>query len=457
MIALIKQFFAPRAAAAGPLTVVHGKALQTASKVKIDGPLDDSKLPEQPEQEAMPMLRHTKLIMVTAENNNKFYEMQENADGTFTATYGRVGGHGSTASYPIAKWDSKRQEKLRKGYRDQTHLFTEGSSASDFADIPDPEVRGLIEDLVKFSRQSILRNYNVAADQVTRQQLELAQAVLDRLAQQVRLRMHLQKFNNDLLELYQVIPRRMKKVAEHLVERPKTPDDIRAIETKLAEEQAILDVMRGEVEALEQQSQTGEKLTLPQILGIQVEPLHDTELIRHIKEMMGPDSGKFRRAFKVANTRTQAAFDHHLATAKNQRTELFWHGSRNENWLSILKAGLVLRPANAIISGKMFGYGLYFADKFRKSLNYSSLRGSFWSGGNAPKGYLALYDVHLGHPLQIKNHRGWCSQLTGEGLKKRGSKYDSVFAQGGADLLNNEYIVYHEAQCTVRYLVEVHA
>jgi len=117
--------------------------------------------------------------------------------------------------------------------------------------------------------------------------------------------------------------------------------------------------------------------------------------------------------------------------------------------------GLVLRPANAIITGKMFGYGLYFADKFRKSLNYSSLWGSYWSGGQSNKAYLALYDVHLGHSLKIKKHQGWCSQLTAEKLKVKGGKYNSVFAQGGADLINNEYIVYHQSQCTVRYLVEI--
>ncbi len=37
-----------------------------------------------------PVLRVAKLIMVTANNNNKFYEMREQSDGTFKVTYGRV-------------------------------------------------------------------------------------------------------------------------------------------------------------------------------------------------------------------------------------------------------------------------------------------------------------------------------------------------------------------------------
>jgi poly [ADP-ribose] polymerase len=38
-------------------------------------------------------------------------------------------------------------------------------------------------------------------------------------------------------------------------------------------------------------------------------------------------------------------------------------------------------------------------------------------------------------------------------LDKEG--FDSVFAKGGADLRNNEYIVYNSAQCTVSHLIEI--
>ena len=38
-------------------------------------------------------------------------------------------------------------------------------------------------------------------------------------------------------------------------------------------------------------------------------------------------------------------------------------------------------------------------------------------------------------------------------LKKDG--YDSVFAMGGADSSNNEFIVYKPEQCTITHLVEI--
>lgn len=57
-----------------------------------------------------------KLIMVTAQNNNKFYLMQSNDDNTsFTATYGRVGTAGQTATYPMSKWSQKYNEKNQEG------------------------------------------------------------------------------------------------------------------------------------------------------------------------------------------------------------------------------------------------------------------------------------------------------------------------------------------------------
>ena len=43
------------------------------------------------------------LIMITEQNNNKYYNCFPNGDGTFTVKYGRVGGHESTTSYPMSK------------------------------------------------------------------------------------------------------------------------------------------------------------------------------------------------------------------------------------------------------------------------------------------------------------------------------------------------------------------
>jgi poly [ADP-ribose] polymerase len=101
----------------------------------------------------------------------------------------------------------------------------------------------------------------------------------------------------------------------------------------------------------------------------------------------------------------------------------------------------------------MFGDGIYFADKAQKSIGYTSLRGSYWAKGGGDKAYLALFEVHLGNQKEILHHDSSCYSLSDKVLKKEG--YDSVFAKGGADLRNNEFIVYKPEQCTITHLVEI--
>jgi poly [ADP-ribose] polymerase len=102
----------------------------------------------------------------------------------------------------------------------------------------------------------------------------------------------------------------------------------------------------------------------------------------------------------------------------------------------------------------MFGYGTYYADKARKSWGYTSAKGSYWANGASNEAYMALFKVHLGNSLQVDRHESWCSSLTNKKLRTRGP-YDSVFAKGGYDLRNNEFIVYTEQQSTIKYLIQM--
>ncbi|MEH0158630.1 ADP-ribose polymerase [Limibacter armeniacum] len=405
-------------------------------------------------------LRTCKLIMVTSNNNNKYYEMREDTShDTFTVLYGRVGGRSSKATYNISQWDTKYNEKIRKGYKDQTHLFAETKEDSiELADIDDAVVEQLVKELMAYASKSISYNYNVTADQVTEKQVAQAQAILDELVAKVEENMDINAFNTSLLELYQIIPRKMGNVKEHLLKEIDTPAALEEVQQMLNTEQETLDVMRGQVQINEQKKEAIEEkqsINLLEAMGLRIEQENDPKVIKTIMKKMDDQSTRFKRAYKVINLRTQKKFDQFLSEKKNKKTELFWHGSRNENWMSIMENGLVLRPA-AVINGKMFGYGLYFADKFQKSLNYTSLRGAYWTGGGENRAFLALYNVHVGNQMKIKKHESWCYDLNEKNLKERNEKYDSLYAKGGADLINNEYIVYNEAQCTVQYLVEVH-
>jgi poly [ADP-ribose] polymerase 2/3/4 len=404
-------------------------------------------------------LRTSKLIMVTADNHNKFYDMQQNCDATFTVTYGRVGNAGVVQTYPLTQWDTKYKEKLRKGYKDQTNLFASSAEKDlDVGNVKDAIVRNLINNLMQYARKSISYHYNVNADQVTDKQIQEAQDIVNGLVEQLDKQVELNLFNETLLQLYAVIPRRMKNVKDNLIQQLDNQIDIEKIRSKIGEEQATLDVMRGQVLMNKKQQEnhrTDKQQNILETMNLDLSVLADDKIENQIKGMMQQEAHRFVRAFEVKNNRTNTAFANWLQTKTQQQTELFWHGSRNENWFSILESGLVLRPANAVITGKMFGEGIYFADKFRKSLNYTSLRGSYWANGREDSAFLAVFQVHTGKQLQIQKHETWCGHLNESNLKKRGADYDSLFASGGVDLLHNEYIVYNQNQCTIRYLVEV--
>jgi poly [ADP-ribose] polymerase 2/3/4 len=403
-----------------------------------------------------PALRTVKLIMVTAQNNNKYYEMHETGNGTFTVEYGRVGSTRSTATYPMTLWDTKIREKTSKGYVDQTHLYADVPGTDGTETIANGAVRGLVAKLMEYANQSIYRNYVVTARQVTRQQVEKAQHVLDQLAGVLGTTFDPAHYNDLLLTLFQTIPRKMGKVSQHLLAQlPQTAAELQALRDRLATEQETLDVMRGQVELNTTETPETAPQPLLDTLGLSIEPVEDERILTLIRRMMGPDAGKFDAAFSVSQARTEVAFALHMAEASSPKTQLLWHGSRSENWLSILKTGLVLRPTNAIITGKMFGYGIYFADQFSKSLNYTSLSGSSWAGGCESEAYLAIYEVHVGKQLILSQHETWCYDLNAETLRKRGKRLDSVYAQRGKSLLKNEFIIYNSDQCTVRYLVRV--
>ena len=64
-------------------------------------------------------------------------------------------------------------------------------------------------------------------------------------------------------------------------------------------------------------------------------------------------------------------------------TALLFHGTRSVNVKGILEKSLLLpkQLVGVTINGAMFGPGLYWADDWKKSAGYTSLRGSIWSGG----------------------------------------------------------------------------
>ena len=83
---------------------------------------------------------------------------------------------------------------------------------------------------------------------------------------------------------------------------------------------------------------------------------------------------KLLNLYSVSRKGEIEAYQKHGAKIGNE--ELLCHGSRTGNWLSILKNGLLLDPSRlgVHITGKMFGYGVYFTNSFSKSAQYCGVK-----------------------------------------------------------------------------------
>ena len=430
-------------------------------------------------------LRYAKLIHVSVDNgktdnSNKVYIMEELSDGRIKCEYGRVGKSLVTEFKPSNKWDSVLKQKLSKtkGYTDVTDmLITKEEIVDDTTPkdnkvdaIKDAMVKKLVEELMAFANKSIQKNYKVTQEAVSEQQVNAAQEIITQISGLVNIGVDIKHVNDLLLRLYTIIPRRMDNVKSHLMSAIQDNNSLSSAQRLIDNEQSALDTMAGQVQLIKQQKEAVEKakadaieskgkktkakeVTILDTMGLSIEVENDKATLDLIKKLMGPNVNQMKKVYKVVNKKTQVKFDAHYTKAEVKKKRLYWHGSRNENWFNILQTGLLIRPSGAVHTGSMFGDGIYFADKAQKSIGYTSLRGSYWAHGGGDKAFLALFDVHLGKQKEILHHSSSCYSLSDKVMKKEG--YDSVFAKGGADLKNNEYIIYRSEQCTVSHLIEI--
>lgn len=410
----------------------------------------------------MPEYTPKHLVMVTAgANNNKYYNMTPNGD-SWTAEYGRIGSSSQVRVYSRSQWDSKYNEKIRKGYVDQTDLVQDLISVekpktkSEYKEIENKVIAEIVQRLQDMAKKAIDENYTISSNKVTQVMVDEAQNIIDSLLD-IK---DVDAFNSKLLKLFTVIPRKMSSVQYYIA---KQFEDFGKI---IRREQDLLDVMKGQViqkqviEETEDENNTPiyDKTILEQ-LGLVFEEC-DANDIATIKVALGSCADKFHKAWRVTNLNTQSRFDKFVKDNDIKDVRLLFHGSRNENWWSIINSGLVLRPTNAVITGKLYGYGLYFAPKAQKSLGYTSLNGSYWARGNSNSGFMALMNIAYGVPYDVYDFNSKYGNLNYDGLQQFKKGANCLHAHAGASmgyssLRNDEIIVYKEEQCTIKYLVEL--
>jgi poly [ADP-ribose] polymerase len=280
--------------------------------------------------------------------------------------------------------------------------------------------------------------------------VDAAQKIIDELANNS---ITVDAFNANLLNLFTVIPRRMSDVRYCLANKT---EDFSKIITK---EQDLLDVMRGQIYVKPEIEPTvaveKKQQTILEELGLVMEETTKDD-VALIKTLMKESADKFKKAWRVTNLRTQERFDKFVKENDIKDTRLLFHGSRSENFWSIIKTGLVLRPTNAVITGKMFGYGVYYAPKCAKSIGYTSLSGSYWAHGGNNTAYMAIFDVAYGTPYDVYNFDSKYYNLDYNKLQqfKQGANCLHAHADRGM-LRNDEIVVYKEDQMTIKYLIEI--
>lgn len=435
-------------------------------------------------------------------NDYKSYTMyQEEDNERFGVSYGRIGGVSAFQSnydfdkegahyYPAEMFWFKYYEKINKGYLDRSEIkdfeFSRGGKiiSSDkepeqkipqelekYESIEDKDTKELIEFLISRQREYVQQNYNYSRHgaelntEFNQKAIDMAEDLLNQMsvvsqtmgsaAAHGQLKENQQKIISLYKDLMLTLPRRVNNVSDYIKRidfTDKDSDDY--IDKVLENERDLLDNLKDICIAdnlIDKPAETVKKKgTILDEYGLTAVTA-DFENKFDVLEKMGDDAFKVSKVISVCNKRTDAAYK---ACKKEMGIHdggchLFWHGSRTENWWSIFKNGMSLNP-NAVVTGKMFGQGLYFAPLAHKSLGYVDMRGSYWAHGSQKTGYLGLYEVAMGKPYEVDS-----AISNSFSFKDLRHGCHSVWAKAGKHLYNDECIVYREDQCNIKYLVEV--
>ena len=283
------------------------------------------------------MTNYKYLVMVDAgNNNNKFYEMSDNGN-TLTVKYGRVGTPGVTKTYPSYKFDELYRQKTAKGYRDFTDTMVVDKTSSDYKRIENAAVEALVEHLRSIARKTVSANY--VSDKVSREVINKVETLLAEMMKETSV----YSFNRKLVTIFTLIPRKMKKVEDFIAN---SKDDFEKI---IIRERDLLQVLESQQDDV---NVTADKDIL-EANGLVIEEA-DADDIKIIKAQLGESANKFYKAWRVTNKESREKFDGWCKSHKIYTTKLLFHGSRNENWWSIINTGLKIKPTE--IRGSCIAY-----------------------------------------------------------------------------------------------------
>lgn len=426
-------------------------------------------------------------------NNNKFYRVTLNEDGSVSTVFGRVGDPGKPGASKGSGRDGFEKTiaaKEKKGYTKMEHLALDNAAAPtssnkatlleharrDLAggDKADALTASLVERLVKINAHDIALasggKIKVQENGVVRTPLgvltipgiEAGEKVLDELEKDPK--------NPTLLASYMsLVPQDVGR------SRDWTENFFNSRRTVLQQRQ-FLEQLRDSVNLANQAT----PLTNERAFVYSLKAVEDTAVIEMARKMFEGTKNvthhaaasryKVSKVYEVTNPQRDSAFsDLVKGEPFASNTRRMWHGTRAVNILSILSIGLQ-HPSKSVgrKAGAMFGRGLYFSEQSTKSLNYS--RG-MWQGTRDDTVMMFICDVAMGWEFRPNLHAqiipgirlGFGSTdyddiLAGkytDDARHEGKTFTSINVKAGTSgVLNHEAIVPGPEQVALRYLIE---
>ena len=382
------------------------------------------------------------LTCINEEHNNyKFYKLEEKNEECI-ATYGRIGtGRGElygerSYKYPLRMFWIKYYEKLQKGYIDQSDVYIVDepeNSSSDIKDAPQEEETvsyKLYQKLMKLTRRTV--ETVCVSQHITEEMVKRTKSLLLQLYEASTL----DEFNQILKQITTVNPRKVLCVQNLLA---KSTEQFKEIVDR---EESLLSAMEAVAGHTSAKTRINDGFAKNDIL---IKIATDKQKDKVLSKLDPSLRRKVLNVYRVDSKRHKERFEKYCDQNHISEIKGLWHGSRNENWVSIIKQGLLLNP-NAIITGKMFGNGIYFAPGSTKSWNYTSGNGAYWTGGTSPVAFMGLYATAYGNPLYVACAHSYS--------KRSLSGKNCVHAKAGLQLRNDEIIFYDESAMVLQYLVE---
>lgn len=393
-------------------------------------------------------MKSKSLILVDADNNrNCEYIMVQENPRQFQAIAKRVSASDVIRRYPMSQWDNVYQKRLREGFIDRPGSQIMTVSGAKHKEIEDDLVRDLVTFLIERSRKVIEENYTISYEAVTTEMVENAEKLISKISHTN----NSDDFNEGLLNLFRTIPRKMSDVKEFLMKKEKDHQDFKKMRNHIiSRERELLEVMRSQVNT--NKIENSPEHTILEEMNCEIRECRPDEYDGIKKHLSQRTAARMGKAFKVINKTTRDRFSKCMKDngMSDKDIHYYYHGSKNMNYFGLITEGPKLNP-DAPITGKMFGHGIYFADCADKSMGYTDIQGSRWAKGNSNRAYLAIYKVCYKNAQHVQKWHSYMPTLN----KKKLAPYDALFAHGGVDLINNEVIVYDEAQVDIWALIEL--